>query len=413
MTKISSEKESKIYKNFLLSLSLVIVFGLSGIFLFQALRIKSLIEEENHIRAKALFNSIVLTRKWNAQHGGVYVVKKEGDESNPYLENPDIKAINGKIYTKKNPALMTREISEYAGKEGLFEFHITSLLPVNPDNKPDEFEKEALGLFEKGTKEIFKTETLHKRKHFRYMAPLYVEESCLQCHEKQGYKTGDIRGGISVTFDTQDIQNKLRTSYFFLIVFSITAISSLLGLVSLFTGRLVDRLSKAQQVIRKMAITDELTGLYNRGYLMSRFEEEFKRAKRLQRDLGCIMLDIDKFKDVNDTYGHLTGDEVLKEISTRLNKSVRIYDIPGRYGGEEFLVVLPDTNFEDTKSFAERIRTHIKEKPIANIKLTISLGITSMKADDESVDDIIKRADEGLYKAKNSGRDRTEWTDTG
>jgi diguanylate cyclase (GGDEF)-like protein len=162
-------------------------------------------------------------------------------------------------------------------------------------------------------------------------------------------------------------------------------------------------------VIEKMAITDGLTGLFNRMHLLSRFEQEFKRAKRLKNNLGCIMLDIDQFKSINDKYGHLTGDEVLREISLRLRNSIRIYDVLGRYGGEEFLIVLPDTDFENAKSLAERIRNNIKENLIATIQVTISLGITSISEKDKTINDMINRADEALYKSKNSGRDLVEW----
>jgi diguanylate cyclase (GGDEF)-like protein len=143
---------------------------------------------------------------------------------------------------------------------------------------------------------------------------------------------------------------------------------------------------------------------------MSRFEEEFKKARRLRNILGCIMIDIDHFKSINDKYGHVTGDKVLREISLRLRNSIRSYDVLGRYGGEEFLIVLPDTDFENAKNLAERIRKNIKEKLIADLQVTISLGITSIQEKDETINDIINRADEALYKAKNSGRDRVEWS---
>jgi diguanylate cyclase (GGDEF)-like protein len=409
MEKTSSNKEAKIYKNFIISISLIIVLSLSAIFFALAIQTRRLMNEENLIHARTLFSSIVMARKWNAHYGGVYVEKKAGIESNPYLKNPDIKSVDGKTYTKKNPALMTREISEYAEEEGLFKFHITSLYPFNPHNKPDVFEQEALQLFEKGKKEMFKTEQIKKRTYFRYMAPLFVEESCLQCHAEQGYKIGDIRGGISVTFDIEDIMQKLKTNYFYIIFSSIIIILSLLGMVYFFIWKLMRKLSEAHQVIEKMAITDGLTGIFNRGHLMSRFGEEFEKAKRLQRNLGCIMIDIDNFKSVNDSFGHLVGDEVLKEVSLVFKNAIRIYDILGRYGGEEFLIILPDTDFEDTKRFAERIRLTVKDKAIVNTNITISLGIANIQDKDKSIDDIIKRADEGLYKAKSSGRDRVEW----
>jgi len=401
--------EARVYKNFIISISLSIILCLSAIFLGLAVRTKQLLHEENLTRARVLYNNIVLTRKWNAHYGGVYIEKKEGIESNPYLENPDIRTLNGKIYTKKNPALMTREISEIAEKEGFFKFRITSLKLLNPDNKPDTFEQEALLSFEKGSKEVFKTEPLQKRTYFRYMAPLYVENACLQCHAKQGYKIGEVRGGISVMFDIQDTIDKSETSYLYIIFFSIATIFSLLLFVYFFTGRLIRKISEARQVIEKMAITDGLTGLFNRMHLLSRFEEEFKRAKRLKNNLGCIMLDIDHFKSINDKHGHLTGDEVLREISLRLRNSIRIYDVLGRYGGEEFLIVLPDTDLENAKSLAERIRNNIKENLIATIQVTISLGITSISEKDKTINDMINRADEALYKSKNSGTDLVEW----
>lgn len=399
-------KETKIYKTFIISITLTIALVLSGIFLGMSIRTRQLIYEENIIRAKSLFNSIVLTRKWNAGYGGVYVEKKKGIKSNPYLKNPDIETVDGKIYTNKNPALMTREISEYADREGMFRFHITSLNPLNPNNKPDEFEKKALKLFERGKREAFDTEVINGKMHFRYMSPLSVEKNCLQCHAKQGYKVGDVRGGISVSFDIENLQNRLKTNTILIIVFAITTTTLLLGLIYFFTARLIKRVSEARHEIEKMAITDGLTGIFNRRHLMLRFEEELKRAKRLENALSCIIFDIDHFKSINDKYGHLVGDEVLREIANNTAKSIRIYDILGRYGGEEFLIVLPETDFENAKNLAERIRIAIKEKSIWNIKVTVSLGVASMQDKNESIDDMIKRADESLYKAKNSGRDR-------
>ncbi|MCL4457847.1 MAG: diguanylate cyclase [Nitrospirae bacterium] len=402
-------KETKIYKTFIISITLTIALVLSGIFLGMSIRMRQLIYEENIIRAKSLFNSIVLTRKWNAGYGGVYVEKKKGVKSTPYLKNSDIETVDGKIYTMKNHALMAREISEYAEREGMFKFHITSRNPINPNNKPDEFEKKALELFERSKMEAFDTEMINGKMHFRYMSPLFVEKNCLQCHAKQGYKVGDVRGGISVSFDIENLQNRLKTNTILIIVFAITTTTLLLSLIYFFTARLIKRVSDARHKIEKMATTDGLTGIFNRRHLMIRFEEEFKRAKRLKNDLSCIILDIDHFKSINDSYGHLVGDKVLRDIANHIARSIRTYDILGRYGGEEFLIILPETDFEEAKNLAERIRIAIKEKPIWNIEVTVSLGIASKSDKDESEDDIIKRADDGLYKAKNSGRDRVEY----
>jgi diguanylate cyclase (GGDEF)-like protein len=402
-------EEKNIYRKFIISTSLVIALVLSGIFLDMAIRTRQLFNEENLIQARVVFNTILLTRKWNANYGGVYVEKKEGVESNPYLENPDIRTIDGRVFTKRNPALMTREISEYAAREGLFKFHLTSLKLLNPHNQPDEFETQALQMFERGEKsEVGRVEQINNRSYFRYMAPLYVEEECLQCHREQNYNIGDVRGGIGITFDIEDIQHKLKLNTVSIIFFGIATIFLLVWLIYFFMAQLIRKLAEARNRIENIAITDDLTGIFNRRHILSRFSEEFEKVKRLKTNLSCILADIDQFKSVNDTHGHLTGDEVLKEISHRIRNTIRAYDILGRYGGEEFLILLPDTGLEDAKNLADRIRIRVKDNPIISGGITISLGVTDMQAQDQSVDDIIRRADERLYRAKKAGRDRVE-----
>lgn len=402
-------EEKNIYRKFIISTSLVIALVLSWIFLDMAIRTKQLINEENLIQARVLFNTISLMRKWNANYGGVYVEKKEGVESKPYLKNPDVRTIDGRVFTRRTPALMTREISEYAARESLFKFHLTSLKFLNPQNKSDEFETQALQMFEKGEKsEVGRVEQIHNRSYFRYMAPLYVEDECLQCHSEQNYNIGDVRGGLSITFDIEDIQHKLKLNTVSIIFFGITTIFLLIWLIYFFMAQLIKKLAEARNRIENIAITDDLTGIFNRRHILSRFAEEFEKVKRLNTNLSCILADIDQFKSVNDTHGHLAGDEVLREISHRIRNTIRAYDILGRYGGEEFLILLPDTGLEDAMYLAERIRVRVKDNPIIISKITISLGVTAMQAQDQSVDDVIKRADERLYSAKKSGRDRVE-----
>jgi len=408
-------QEKYIYRKFIISVSLASVLCLSVIFSIVSVTNRKLIFEQARAEAREIFNSIVITRKWNAGYGGVYIEKKPGIESNPFLEDPDIRTVDGRIFTKKVPAVMTREISELAGRDGPFNFHITSLNLLNPMNKPDEFETRALHLFEKGEKEVYQKETRGNMTYFRYMAPLHVEKECLECHKKQGYAVGEIRGGISITFNIEDILHIQKSNTIIIALLATLSISSLLGLLFFFTFRMAGKMSDARQQIENMAISDGLTGLFNRRHVMERFSEELERAKRLQKDLGCIMIDIDNFKNINDTYGHLVGDKTLREVSDILKNSIRTYDIAGRYGGEEFLIVLPDTGFEDALMMAERMRTNIKAQPAEKsdmapaITVTISLGIASLRDTDISIDNMIKRADDGLYAAKKSGRDKVSW----
>ena len=405
-------EERSIYRSFILSAGLVFLFCLIIIFSVVTATNRKLIYEQAKTEARALFHSIVITRKWNAVHGGVYVEKKAGMISNPYLDDPDITSTDGRVFTKKNPALMTREISAYAEQEGLFRFNITSLKPLNPDNRPDAFEERALTLFEQGEKEAFQSEMQKGKMVFRYMAPLFVDKECLTCHAIQGYRMGQVRGGISVTFDVKDIKKIQDTYTYIFIAFGFFSISVLLCIGFYFTRRLIRQVAEARQQIETMAIMDELTGIFNRRHLLVRFNQEFERAQRLKKDLGCLMIDIDHFKDINDSYGHLVGDRILKEAACLIMSSIRTYDIAGRYGGEEFFVVLPDTNVEHTLSLAERIRRNIAEtlhtRAGITIKdpVTVSIGMASASPEDSSANDLLLRADNSLYKAKGEGRNR-------
>ncbi len=150
--------------------------------------------------ARAFFDQLVLTRAWNAVHGGVYVPITAHTQPNPYLEDPhrDVTTLDGIKLTKINPAYMTRQISEIARQRNGVKFHITSLKPLNPLNKADEWETKALLKFEQGAREVGEFFPSDSGYVFRYMAPLITKKSCLQCHAKQGYHVGDVRGGISI-----------------------------------------------------------------------------------------------------------------------------------------------------------------------------------------------------------------------
>lgn len=159
------------------------------------------------------------------------------------------------------------------------------------------------------------------------------------------------------------------------------------------------------ELLREEAIRDGLTGLYNHKYMfdtLKRFEE---LALRYQKYFSVIMLDIDYFKKINDTYGHAVGDEVLKELAGMLRKSVRKADVVGRYGGEEFILLLYHTALDDAYHLAEKLRKKAQEMVFSNgIKITISLGVSEYTSGSEPV---VERADRLLYVAKNNGRNKT------
>ena len=163
--------------------------------------------------------------------------------------------------------------------------------------------------------------------------------------------------------------------------------------------------------IKMMAFTDGLTGLYNHRRFQERLQEELKRASRYKEPLSLILLDIDHFKKVNDTYGHPAGDAVLKRIAELISRTVREIDFPARYGGEEFALIILKSNSKEAKKIAERLRKKVEQTTVktdtADISVTLSLGIASYPEDAKTREELIDRADQALYRAKQSGRNRT------
>ncbi|KQZ62869.1 response regulator PleD [Rhizobium sp. Root149] len=175
--------------------------------------------------------------------------------------------------------------------------------------------------------------------------------------------------------------------------------------------RFNDKLRSSVRQTIELAVTDGLTGLHNRRYLDNHLKTLFSRAAARSRPLSVCITDIDRFKSVNDTYGHDAGDEILREFARRIRSTVRGADLACRYGGEEFVVVMPDTDAHSAASIAERLRGIIEAAPFAlpsggSLQITASLGIASFTAGVETPEQLLKNADRALYEAKNSGRNR-------
>lgn len=183
-------------------------------------------------------------------------------------------------------------------------------------------------------------------------------------------------------------------------------------LTQLKRKRYNDRLRSSVQHSIELAVTDGLTGLHNRRYLDNHLKVLFNRAATRGRSLSVFITDIDRFKLVNDTYGHDAGDEILKEFAARLRATVRGADLACRYGGEEFVVVMPDTTPEMATNIAERLRMSIEGKPFTlrssglELSITASLGIASNSLNIDTPEQLLKEADKALYDAKRTGRNR-------
>ena len=176
--------------------------------------------------------------------------------------------------------------------------------------------------------------------------------------------------------------------------------------------RFSDRLRDNVQASIEMAVTDGLTGLHNRRYMETHVTTLVEQAAARGKPLSVLVLDIDYFKSINDTHGHDAGDDVLREFARRLRKNVRGIDLACRFGGEEFVVVMPDTDGAVAEKVAERIRAEIAQMPFAlgqegkTIEVTVSVGVSSLLKGSDTVAALMKRADLALYEAKSGGRNR-------
>jgi len=172
-----------------------------------------------------------------------------------------------------------------------------------------------------------------------------------------------------------------------------------------------ERLRRSNRRLSELSMTDPLTGLYNRRFLQERLQEEVVRARRYQYPLACILLDIDDFKDVNDAYGHIQGDACLQEIALLLKNANRVVDLVVRYGGEEFLIILPQTDLGGAEVVGERLRQRVEQARLLvkdrNRKITVSLGAAAFgNKNTEEPEELVRRADQALLRAKQLGKNK-------
>lgn len=375
----------------------------------------AMVREAARIQARTAFEKDVLYRRWNAQYGGVYAKISPSTQPNPYLKVPerDISTPAGKQLTLINPAYMTRQVHELGASGTGVKGHITSLKPIRPQNAPDAWETRALRSFDQGAKEASVELEVDGDRYMRLMRPLITEKDCLGCHAEQGYKEGQVRGGISVSVPLAPLMASARRSQRWLLVGHIVVWVAGMGMLLVWAQHLTGRLRERRRMAKAMerlAVTDSLTGANNRRFWMRRGREEFLRSQRYGSPLSMMMIDIDHFKKVNDTHGHQMGDEVLKELVRVCQGAMRQTDIFGRYGGEEFAVLLTNTNAENALRAAENLRAMLAELKVpadqGPLSVTVSIGVSGLASTDNSLDDLILRADQALYQAKESGRNR-------
>ena len=311
--------------------------------------------------ARSIADLVAAPRSWDALHGDVvWVIKDAWVQTDPWLVriglSADATATGGRVFTILDPRHASDAISAALSAAGGTTFRLTSAQPVDPKDDPDVWEAASLASFAAGTTEAWTSTSASWTPVLRYMRPIMTDTSCLTCHGLQGYRGGDVNGAITVTVPLSQQQHRELANLGLIAGIGLVSMAlvwiSVLGLVR----EMSRRVKAAQAALVEAATTDELTQVASRRRTMDRLREEIERSRRSGLPLSLVMAYIDNFKAVNDTYGHAAGDLVLKEVAPRMAGALRPYDLLGRIGGEEFLVIAPDADIDGALAIAERAR---------------------------------------------------------
>lgn len=372
--------------------------------------------------ARTHIDKDILYRNWNSLHGGIYVPAASGQartfhhlSSSTVLEH-EVITPKGRRLVLVTPSFMTRQINDLARKENKISERIVSLDPLRSENLADAWEAAALRGFEHGDQETSSVTTEGQVRSVRLVRPLVTEESCIPCHVKQKYKKGDISGGISIKVPMTLFESATKRQVELLWAGHGTI--WLLGLTGLYAGykglsrrneeraQAEEELNRVNAILEYQATTDSMTGINNRRKFLELLHEKIQEAKRYDIPLALIFFDIDHFKLINDSYGHETGDNVLRELARIVTGMIRQTDVFARFGGEEFVLLVHNSEAGTGRELAEKIRSRIEEHKFPIIgRMTCSFGISTFSQGD-SEESFLKRADDAMYASKQAGRNR-------
>lgn len=241
----------KLKYKFILVIGSVLLASFGVIFLYMTKLQTNLVIGQAKHQARMLHRQLLLTRQWVSDHQGLFVIKTENAQENPYLYSPNLETLEGVTLVKRNPAMVTRELSEYAQTAGYGWFRVTSLKPINPLNEPDDFERASLQRFNKvPIDEYTEIESGENHTTLRYISPLLVKPSCLTCHARHGYKEGDIRGALSISIPIDWAVETIRRNNRFIFILASFTVLTVTGLLYLLFNVLVTaRLAKLEKIM--------------------------------------------------------------------------------------------------------------------------------------------------------------------
>ena len=284
-------------------------------------------------------------------------------------------------YQTEHLADVYHDLEEQAGRQFL-------LYEITKEMAKSLTEEEAFDIFKKYLREHCMFETCR----LTSLAPGAAVGAAPRLHMQVFYIQGEEDTGSFLEVEGVDPQDREKVS--------------VLGHQFALAFRRVQLYKQWEQI----AISDDLTGLFTRRYILANLEKELERAGSNQGRMAFVMIDVDHFKQFNDQHGHLAGDQILRQVAVMIHSGIREVDIAGRFGGEEFCLILPNTSADGAKLTAERIRRAVKEKAVRafgkEFSVTVSLGVALSPDHGRSVEELVDHADQALYQAKHQGRDR-------
>ena len=373
-----------------------------------------------YAEARAVRDKDMAFRRWGLRHAGVYITVTEKEQPSPFLSHVperDITTTTGQQLTLRAPAIMVREMMDsYAELRGV-RGRIVGLRYLNPANAPDPWEKQQLENFEGGSNlEVWDVGNIDGQPYLRYLKGWHMEPGCVKCHAILGYQDGDLRGATGVNLPLTPYYERIRAT-----TQNLALSHGALWLLGLFGIGWAGRQGQlraienqhARQQIQYLAYHDSLTALDNRHSMNIRLEQALSTARRNGRQLAVLLIDLDRFKNINDTLGHLVGDQLLVEVAHRLEASVRESDIVARLGGDEFVVVLTSLDSpQDAMTVGLKILDTLGQPyPVDShvLHTTPSIGVSIFPEDGDDSQALLKQADTAMYHAKDAGRNRLQF----
>lgn len=380
--------------------------------------VDSTVADQAYAQAAAAIEKDMVYRSLVSSVGGVYM-PKDKVAPNPYLahiDHRDVETLDGQELTLVNSSYFTRLVHDREAEinpDGI-QGHSTAYFPLRAQNAPDIWEKDGLSRLKGGAKEWVEITKFKGEDFLRMIRPRYTNASCYGCHPNEPSKVGEVMGGISVNIPLKALQTEavLQGNKLSLWHFTIWALG-ILGL--LIAWRL---LGTQQQEMHHLAMHDELTGLPNRTLFMDRLQQRLETAKRHQHTGAILFLDMDHFKNINDSLGHDVGDQLLKQVSERQTILLSEEDTVARLGGDEFVILLAELNSDanlavsEAQEVAEKLCDTLSQPYHVGSKIlhtSPSIGISIFTQKSISADQVLKQADAAMYKAKDSGRNNYQF----